>query len=407
MSEKIAYVVSQFPKFSETFVQREVSEINRSDHDIQIYSLKTPEDIESEINIEDKNWLKHCNYSQLISITVVRSCLRALIVFRLSVLLAFLNTLWHLRKTPVEALKLIAVFPKSLHYAISLNQFNVDHIHAHWANTPSTIAFMLSRLMNDVTYSFTGHAWDIHSDNTNKDFLETKIKDAEVVVTCTGYNRNYLNSLDKGDTPVRRNYHGLIPEDYTSTREDTEQTYMLAGGRLVEKKGFDNLVKSLGKIKNGKGYEIPTVIFGDGPMEEELRSLKDQYNLTELTLVGRIDHSEVKEYLEDAQVFVAPSIIPEDGDIDGIPNVILEAFASSTPAIGSDMSGIPEVVIPGETGWLVDPDNIDQLATACNKAWKSPEDCAELGRNGRSKVDEDFDIRKNVKEYIEIIGEQY
>ncbi|MFC7041694.1 glycosyltransferase family 4 protein [Halonotius sp. GCM10025705] len=285
----------------------------------------------------------------------------------------------------MEFLKFIIILPKSIHYLVRINKSDTEHIHAHWANMPTTIAYLISTCVDDISYSFTGHAWDIHSNQIDQEFLDIKIKQAEYVITCTKYNKKYLDELQSNETPIYINYHGVVPDKYHSNRKSEKQTYFVAGGRLVEKKGFKELIQAVKIAKEKYGCEIPVVLFGSGPQEKSLKKLKRSHNLENIDMTGKIPHNDVKEILCNAQVFVAPSIEPDNGDIDGIPNVVLEAFASTTPVIGSDLSGIPEVVKHNHTGWLVEPSNIEELAEALVNAWRSPALCKELGKMGEIK----------------------
>ncbi|WP_084777659.1 glycosyltransferase family 4 protein [Natrialba sp. SSL1] len=403
MSKKLAYLVSQFPSFSETFIQREVSQLSEEGYDLHIYSLKTPKEVESEINIDDAEWLDNCIYSSLLSTPIIKSIMKSVILFRLSPIIVLIQVLWQLRRTPIEAVKIIVIFPKVLHYSALIHDSEISHIHAHWATVPTTVAYMISKIIDDISYSFTGHAWDLHSDNTNPKFLKGKIHESEYVISCTKYNVDKLNERADDNTPIYLNYHGVQPEGYKNTRERSEQTYFVAGGRFVEKKGFGDLVRSLARVREEKGYEIPTILFGDGPLRENVERLADDQGLEKVYFVGRIEHDQVKKYLSNAQAFVAPSVVAENGDIDGIPNVILESFASATPVIGSNLSGIPEAVKHNETGWLIEPGSARDLSKCCIEAWESPKRCDDLGKNGRELVEENFDITNNINEYINIV----
>ncbi|WP_276253296.1 glycosyltransferase family 4 protein [Halomontanus rarus] len=397
---KVAYIVSQFPKFSETFIQREIQELISYGYEVNVYSLLHVDNMNEEINIPNPNWINNITNPQLREIlkNVVENstdCLKQRHIYT--------QVINHLSGSPIEAIKYISLIPKISYIIRCLSETDVDHIHAHWATIPATVAYTIY-LSTGIPYSFTGHAWDLHSSKSKHHFIGQKIENATHFITCTDYNQRVIKQrFPEHSDDIHLNYHGIDHEKYENSRAEREKTFLLAGGRLVPKKGIERLILVLIKYKLDNGVEIPAVIFGDGPEFERINRMKKKYGLKKLQLVGKIPHSQVMDLMAKSQFFVAPSVRANDGDIDGIPNVVLESFASSSPCVGSAISGIPEVVIDEKTGWLVSPTDGTELFNTVASAWRNPSICSKFGLEGRDLVQSKFDSRKNAYEFINLL----
>ena len=394
---KLAYVVTGFPTFSETFIQREVAELLRRGVSLDVYSLR-PRDRSDHVNVREPLWEGHCFYVPTHPLKPeVLSAVASYGWRGLAVLRRILKQIESRR----EALKILVHYPRILWLAKRIEKQGYSRIHAHWATLPATAAYVVQQLAG-IPYSITAHAYDIYTSREGA-FLKEKLRAATHVVTCTRYNLDYLRRLvqDRASR-FKLVYHGLNPDDYDPTVPYPERSYILAGGRLVAKKGFHVLLQALHQVKVTRGGEIPTVIFGDGPERERLESERASLGLQAVTFVGRQPHAEVQKLMAKARVFVAPSVITADGNMDGIPNVLVESMASGVPAVASAISGIPEVIVPGETGWLVKAGDVLELAACLTEAWEHPEVCQKFGQRARNVVEEKFDLAKNMSQLLEL-----
>ena len=152
-----------------------------------------------------------------------------------------------------------------------------------------------------------------------------------------------------------------------------------------------------------KGYQFTCEIIGDGAERQKLSALIQELDLADtVTLRGALPHADVLREYPKATIFVLACIVAEDGNRDGIPNVILEAMAHGLPVISTDISGIPEVVRNQETGWLIKSRSADELSAAIAGVLDNSEASAEIGRNASKFVKEHFDIRRNVGRLIKM-----
>lgn len=277
------------------------------------------------------------------------------------------------------------------------------YIHAHFAAYQTEVAMCLSRLTG-LPYGATWHAYGIWKD---RNILKEKIEGAEVILTCTANNVRHLEELVPGAKDrIHLVYHGLdlerLPKPCAIPNSDPPA--WLAIGRLTPKKGFNYLIEAAGLLRK-RGVRFRLDIAGDGPLESELKEQIAQNDLQEVVkILGAIPSSEVFEKLAGARGLVAPSIRDKKGDIDGIPNVLLEAMAMKRPVIGTNLSGIPEVVLSGETGVLVSPENPEELADAMVLLMEDLDFAKRAGEKGRELVERKFDVRRAVDEQITLLA---
>ncbi|MBW2260591.1 MAG: glycosyltransferase [Deltaproteobacteria bacterium] len=226
-------------------------------------------------------------------------------------------------------------------------------------------------------------------------------------MTCTAFNAEHLRNIAPEHAhKIHIVYHGLDLEALATPPPlpGGDETRWLAVGRLVPKKGYDTLLRACSLLRDG-GARFRLRILGEGPEERTLRRLAAELKLEDhVQLVGRVQNTEVWEEIGRSHALVVPSVRDRRGDIDGIPNVIIEAMAMKRPVVGSDLSGIPEVVRPGETGLLVQPGDSLELSDAMARIGDDLEAAAAMGAAGRRLVEERFDVRKNIEEQIRLLA---
>jgi glycosyltransferase involved in cell wall biosynthesis len=259
----------------------------------------------------------------------------------------------------------------------------------------------VSRLLNRP-YSVTAHANDIYVDPI---LLPEKMAEAKFVATCTQFNETHLAGLNGNGLGHKLHciYHGLDIDQYQPPERKQPSTtpLLLAVGQLKEKKGFAHLLRACRLLKD-QGYNFKCHIVGDGPDRQVLTRQIEQLGLGgTVTLCGALPHQAVIDKYREADIFVLPCITGQDGDRDGIPNVILEAMAMELPVVSTRHSGIPEVVVDGVNGLLVPPADDTALAQALAKLLDDGNGRLQLGQRGRQTVIESFSVEKNVERLLE------
>lgn len=278
---------------------------------------------------------------------------------------------------------------------------DVGHLHGHFCGSATTVTFFVS-CMTGIPYSFTAHAKDIYQRGQNPgDLLARKILHARFVVTCTAANRDYLQRLAPTDHIISLIYHGIDTELFRPAASNAAKQatpLILAVGRLIEKKGFEYLIRACGRLRDRRFNFRCQIIGDDGGGRERIEKLIERLDLrNQVELLGPITQEQLATRYAQATVFALPSQVLDDGDRDGIPNVLVEAQAMGLPVISSAISGIPELIEDGVSGLLVPARDADALARALAKLLDDKALAARFAVRGRDCVGRHFDARESSK----------
>ena len=388
---RVAYILKMYPRFSETFILSEILELERQGVDVHIYSLKKPDDGRFHADVSRvRARVTYAPESPLLAPRAFYEAHRRVMGWDRG---RYLRTLWGvLRRRRAGALKR---FLQAGYLATRLREDGITHAHAHFASSATSVALYLNRLMG-LPYSFTAHAKDIYSDGVSTDVLERKLRSASFAVTVSDYNREYLAPLGGGEK-VRRIYNGLDLRQFSpnGTHPDAPPL-VLAVGRLVEKKGFEELIRACAVLRRD-GRRFRCLIVGKGEREGALRALIRDLELEGwVELAGPMPREALLELYPRASVVVAPCVVGADGNRDGLPTVLIEAMALRVPVVSTDVTGIPELVEHGRTGLLAPQRDPEGLAAEIRRVLDNPAAARELARRGRERVEREFDLGANV-----------
>jgi glycosyltransferase involved in cell wall biosynthesis len=389
---RVAYFLLRFPEPTQTFILDEANTLCRLGLDLKVYSLYGPRPPGRVAGMAQV--LPLVQRLGLASLgTVILDLLR---LFRdrrpvaRVVLAEALVRPWRSLETAGEAL-LAAL--AAVHLAGVLVKEGFDHIHAPWANGPATAAWVASRL-SAIPFSFCGHAHDIYPPDGA---LEAKIQAASFIRVISEFNRNYLTAL----VPDAARKFSVIRYGVPLTpvpaprRRPAPPFQLLTIGRMVPKKGFPVLLSACRELA-AQGLDFHLTLVGDGPQLQELQGLVRDYGLAgRVTFPGFVPHRQVPSLFHRADLFIMPCIVDPFGDLDGIPNVILEAMAHEVPVVSTDVSGVPEAVVPGKTGWIAPPGDPQALAEAIMEALNDPTEARRRGQAGKRLVAREFDSVTN------------
>jgi len=400
--KRIAYIIGDYPNLTTTFIDRELIEAKRLGLNITIVAIRKPD-----IDVTDQAVESIVAGTLYIRPVSVIRMLRAHLRFLVTRPRRYVGTLTYLVTRPHPSvrswLKTILHWVGGVMAADLLLLDGADHVHAHFADRATVLAIVVSRLLN-IPYSVTAHAYDIYRSPA---FLQDKITEAEFAVTCTAYNKQHLERVTGQE--VELIYHGLDFEGVATSDSHSRSAgapLILSVGRLQEKKGFPCLIRACALLRD-HGIPFRCEIVGDGSDREQLTEHVRELQLEEfVSLCGALPHSEVLSKYAHASAFVLACKVADDGDRDGIPNVILEAMAHGLPVISTEISGIPEVLRHRDTGILVKPDCPANLYEGIAYVLANPEQASEIGDNARTFVRNEFDVRQNVGRLIELLVEQ-
>ena len=232
-------------------------------------------------------------------------------------------------------------------------------LYAHFLHTPSSVA-RYAAILRSVPWSFSAHAKDIWTSPEwdLREKLSHSHHGAAFGATCTGFGADHLRRLSDGQTPVDLVYHGLDLERFPSPPKRSPRTpgaplALMSVGRLVEKKGFDRLIEALALLPATLDWHWTHI--GGGALADEMQDRAAAAGIAgRITWRGACDQPEVVNAMRDADLFVLPSRIAEDGDRDGLPNVLMEAASQKLPILSTPVSAIPEFIDTGTHGLLTD-----------------------------------------------------
>lgn len=395
---RVLYIVSLFPCWSETFIVREIAELVRAGADVRILSLRHP--CESLVQSDAAALLDRVVYPRqgpgawLCALgTLARAPAR-----ELAQLARVCAGLW---RHPASLAKTLVAWLRALSTFDRLAGFRPQHIHAHFATYPSTIALLLSHRLS-APFSFTAHAHDIFLEDH---LLSWKVPAAAFCVAISEFNREFLaGRLGRHATRGVRIVHcGITPGIFAFRADGRDARRILAVGRLDEIKGFRYLVEACALLRD-RGLAFACDIVGSGPLREDLAARISRLGLdAHVRLLGARKQEEVRVLLEQAGVFALPSVVTARGDRDGIPVALMEAMACGAPVVSTRVSGIPELVRDGVTGLLADPGDAVQLADRLQLLLEKPAYAARLARRARAVVERDFDACREAGKLREAI----
>jgi glycosyltransferase involved in cell wall biosynthesis len=404
-NKQIGYILRSYPRLSQTFVLNEILALEQLGVSIQIFALIDPQEKLVQKQVEQIRAPVHYldaairprRFWNLLTehIEVARRHFKGYIhsLFYLSSNRSIdqgyvANNRW--------TCFLQAVY---LSYLLTLKEQRaekkIDHLHAHFAHDPTLIAYLV-HCIKGISFSFTTHARDLYQ--TPEKVLSDRIRRATAVITCCSANLEYLNRIAPSQTSkFFLIYHGVNLTDFQPARtlsmeSDTHLPLILSVGRLVEKKGFQDLLQALHLVKS-KGEYFRCVIFGDGPLHQQLREWIEEHNMaSEIILNGDRTQQELIDEYQKATVFILTPVQTDDGDRDGIPNVLLEAMAVGLPVITTAVAGIPELVDHDKNGLLYQPHDVEGISSGIIELLNNVNKRSQLGNAASKKVREQFNI---------------
>ncbi len=404
MSGPIAYIMSRFPKITETFILNEMVALEESGLQIEVFSL-----------VREKAAVQHRDADRFVAKAHFpiwgSAALLAAQLYWLrrrpgQLFNMWITMLWGNRTSLKFLLRTAAAVLAGADFAREIERCRVRHIHAHWATHATTAALVVHQLTG-ISFSFTGHAHDIY---VNQSMLAQKVAAAAFMVTISDYNKRLVTSaigpeLGEKIQVIRCGVDTALFQPQPSKTDDRPLN-ILCIGRLEKKKGQMYLVEAC-RLLQQRGVKLICRLLGGGDDREALTSQIEMAGLS--GVVELLDHQPrrvVLQMLAWADVVVMPSITLPNGKKEGIPVALMEALATGLPAVASNLSGIPELIVDGETGLLVPEKDPLALADALLRLKRDPLLRQTLGQQGRAKVISEYDLTRNTAR-LKVCFEQF
>ncbi|WP_027361704.1 glycosyltransferase [Halodesulfovibrio aestuarii] len=388
----LGMILKGYPRISETFISNEIKLLEEQGFTIHIFSMRKPREKFSHKSVKSI----HATVTYLpeyLSLGFPRLLWHTLLCALLHTT-TFCNTFKFFLSRFSGTNKVhtwIKHFMQACVVANNIESKNITHLHSHFAHTPTSVAMYAAKLAT-IPFSFTAHAKDIYTQHPKR--VAEKMQQALFAVTCTKYNKLALETIARsfpapkapphyalppiedgspirtpqpGYCPVHTIYHG-IDLSLFSTRQNGLTTHtpysILTVARLVEKKGLDTILESL-RLLFLRNIPFRYTLIGEGPLLGKLEEIVYKYGLTDFVrFTGTLPHEDVLRHYRKADVFLLGCTTAQDGDRDGIPNVLAEAMAMGVPVVATRVSGIPELVEHNKSGLLVPCNNAEELAKA-------------------------------------------
>jgi glycosyltransferase involved in cell wall biosynthesis len=389
----VAYLLDQFPSVSETFILREMAQLERRGVRILPCALVRPE-VGAPIHQEAEAFLARTVYRP--ARPQVGDWLRACVRWPKGGASGTVLAIAHSLRRPGHAREMAGSLAAASHFAPAIQAAGVQHLHAQFGSMPATIGLMLAEITG-LSLSLSLHARDIFTDESI--LLRQKLLESEFATTCTKFARDRLLATQPAALHGRLHLvrHGIDITRTTRTHRPAREPIITIVGRLVEKKGHRVLLRAMQMLRRRR-TDLMLAVAGDGPLRGELESLAESLGIAPLVnFCGTLAQEQIEELLAASRVLVAPSVVAADGDRDGLPNVILEAALIGTPIVASEVSAIPEFVVNRETGLLVPPDEPRRLADAISAVLEDPAAAHHRAEEARRRVTAEYDISRNVQ----------
>jgi len=387
----IAILMSRFPSVTETFILREMIEMEKQGQPVRVVPMvkETPPVLHEAV----KPWVNRALYTPWLSMKIVGACFRAAVRQPRKLFPLIGRLIAGTITKPGTLVRTLAVLPKSIYLAEQLAGEGIRHVHAHYATYPSTMALIIAAL-TDITFSFTVHAHDIQVDRS---LLDWKLRETRFVRSISDYNKRFLEKLYPSEAAGKIHvvHVGIEPDIYARASErvpssEVPRVFCVAAHKPY--KGIPYLIEAA-RILREEGVRFECDVVGQGPMTAELQKMIDDKNVGDvLRLAGPRPQEEVTRMMGEATLFVLPSIVAADGQMEGIPVALMEAMASGRPVVSTKISGIPELVEDGVSGLLVEPEDPVALAQAMREILENAVRARSMGLNGRTKVRAEFDL---------------
>ena len=391
----VAYIMSRFPLLTETFILREMLELEEQGVALSVFPLLRAAPAVRHDEVDQLRARVH--FTPFLSLPIIAANVR---IFARDPG-RYLRLLWSVLKGNWGSLNLlvgaVGIFPKSVYFARLAERLGIRHVHAHFATHPALSALIVSELAG-IGFSFTAHAHDIF---LHRQMLGEKMRKARFVAAISEFNRDLLTGIapDLPGDRIEVVHCGIKLDRYGPRGAPTADGSVtaLCVASLQPYKGLKVLLGAATRIV-AKVPEFRCLIVGEGPQRAELEAMIARLGLEDVVhLLGGRPQNEVADLLGRADLFVLPSVVAPSGQMEGVPVALMEAMASRLPVVSTRVSGIPELVEDGVSGFLVPPEHEAELAEAVVALCRDGELRRRMGAAGRAQVAAGFQLKPNVE----------
>ena len=375
----IAYILNTYPQPSHSFIRREIRALEAQGHRVTRIAMRAFDgplaDAQDRAELEKTEHVLPLGAGALAKATLRRLRADPRGWWGAARKAASLG-----RASNVGVLKHLIYVAEAAHVVERCEAAGAEHTHAHFGTNATTVA-MLARMMGGVPYSFTVHGPE-EFDSPRALSLGEKVSQAAFAVTISQFGRSQLCRWAEPDDwdKIKVVHCGIEPARFAALRPlAVGPRRIVSIGRFVEQKGQLALIEAMGRLRHP---DLHLTLIGDGEMRPRIRAAIARHGLdSQVTLTGWVDETRIEDELAAAHALVMPSFA------EGLPMVVMEAMAAARPVIATYVAGTPELVLHGQTGWLVPAGDTEALAAALQALADTPLGTLDrMGRAGRARV---------------------
>lgn len=293
-------------------------------------------------------------------------------------------------------------FPDIPDFKEFIRKSHIKVIHAHYGQLGIKLLPEMERVSVPLVVSFRGK--DVTSyprKEENQQKLLQLFAKGDLFLPVCQYFAGRIAEMGCPKDKIKVLYGGVDLQKFQyqpkiGPREEN-RVRILSVGRFTEKKGFAYLIQAFSRLYPSHPQTELRIIGRSGEVSQEVKRLVKQLDLKKSVKIKEyLDHDKIADEMEKADIFCLPSITAENGDMEGIPNVLKEAMATGLPVVSTRHAGIPELIEDGKEGYLADERDIEGLAALLEKLIEQPEKWESLGRRAREKVEKQFHLQKQL-----------
>ena len=412
---RVAVVVTSFPSLSQTFVLGQITGLIDRGHEVDIYSAASEPEVGGAEHavVREYGLVARTRYQPAQG--VGGSALR-----KLGATLYVLARYWW--RDPANAWRVVRSPPERFGYESRLALLDAgapfvgrgayDAVLCHFGPNGRRMAMLREAglLRGRIATVFHGYDMSRYLITSGPHTYERLFASGDLFLPVSDFWRSRLISL--GCPPGRIIVHHMgidlsaFPLWPRRVAHGDGTVRLLSVARLVEKKGMEYAIRAVAAMRAATKRRVEYQIIGDGPLRPRLEELVRDLGVGDtVKLVGESDQDGVRLAMRRSDIFVAPSVVAEDGDMEGVPVSIMEAMACGLPVVSTYHSGIPELVHDKVSGYLVPERDVPALARALQCLVDEPRQRRKLGMAGRGVVERGYDLEQLNDRLAELLGE--
>ncbi|ACK73634.1 glycosyl transferase group 1 [Gloeothece citriformis PCC 7424] len=394
---RIAYLTGEYPRATDTFIQREVTGLRKQGIEVHTFSVRRTGDEhmvgpEQELERQNTFYILPPNPLKLLIAHLL------LLIGSPNQYLQALKLAWSTRQLGLKGtIYQLFYFLEAGILAHEIKQRQIQHLHNHLGTSSASVA-MLAAALGGFTFSMTLHGPHLFFE-PYRWRLDAKIQQALFVCCISHFCRSQAMLFAPFEKWNRLHiiHCGIEPSLFELTSHQSDRKRLLYVGRLAVEKGLPILLEALATLKSYH-QDMLLIVVGDGSDRPKLESLTQNLGLSNnVKFVGYQSQGEVRNYLQQTDIFILPSFA------EGLPVSLMEALAAGVPVVTTQIAGVSELVEDGVNGYLVPPGDSTLLAKRIDLLLKDPDQRRKLGTSGRAKVEQDFNIYSETERLSKVI----